>query len=130
VNKANTTLTLHGYAAVVEKLQADMKNEVPYRNLINVESVTLNDRQPDGSISMEMVPVATKDWFTSIRNGTLGTLSVVHGTAAGNIVELSAPTVQLFNPRFSDSQGICMLDTELVFAPGASGNDEIVIKVK
>lgn len=130
VNKANTTLSLHSYAATVETLQIDMKNEVPYRNLINFEGVTVNDRKPDGSLSMEMVSVATKAWLTSIAAGTTGAMQMVHGLVAGNIVQIDAPTVQLFSPRFANSQGIQMLQANMVMLPGGSGNDEITITVK
>lgn len=131
VNKANTpTFTLHGYAAVMEALQIDMKNEVPYRNLVNTESVNLVDRKPGGSVNMEAVAVATKAWFATIDAGTTGALAMVHGTVAGNIIQVDAPTVQLFSPKLSPSQGVAMLQADLVFLPGSSGNDEITLKVK
>jgi len=130
VNKANTTLSLHGVSAVVENLQVDMKNEVAYRNLINHEGVSINDRKPDGSISLEMTSVATKDWLSAIGNGATGALAMVHGTVAGNIVEIAAPTTQLFTPRYANSQGIAMLQANMVFAPGSSGNDEFTLTVK
>ena len=45
VNKANSTLSLHGIAAVVEKLQVDTAAQIEYRNLYNFEGVqvTLED---------------------------------------------------------------------------------------
>ena len=130
VTKGNTTLSLHGIAAVVDKLQIDMVNEFPYRNLINFEGATINDRKPAGSISMEMVKVATKDWFATIDAAGTGALQVVHGTVAGNIVQIDAPGVQLISPRFTANQGIQMLDASLRLVPGGSGNDEITITVK
>lgn len=129
VNRQNTTLSLHGVSAVVETLQLDMKNEYPYRNLIGYDGVTINDRKPDGSLSMEMVSAGTKDWFASIAAATTGALEIVHGTVAGNIIEIDAPAVQLVSPRFADSQGIQMLQANLLFMP-VSGNDEITITVK
>lgn len=129
VNNQNTTVSLHGYAAVVETLQIDMKNEYPYRNLIGFDGVTINDRKPDGSISLEMTTVAAKDWFASIAGATTGALQIVHGTVAGNIIQIDAPAVQLVSPRFADSQGIQMLQANLLFMP-VSGNDEITITVK
>lgn len=129
VNKQNTTLTLHGYAGVVETLQIDLKNEYPYRNLIGYEGVTINDRKPDGSISMEMVGVAAKNWFATISAATTGALQIVHGTVPGNIIQIDAPAVQLVSPRFADSQGIQMLQANLLFMP-VNGNDEITITVK
>lgn len=131
VTKANTpTFTLHGYAAVMESLQIDLKNEVPYRNLVNTESITLTDRMPEGSVSMEAVSVATKDWWATIDVGTTGALQMVHGITTGNIVQIDAPTVQIFSPKFGNSQGVQMLQANLVFLPGGSGNDELTIKVK
>ena len=71
--------------------------------------------------------MATKDWWTSIKNVTTGALALVHGTTAGNKVQIDAPNVQLITPQYQDQDGIAMLQCGLVFAPGASGNDEIKI---
>lgn len=130
VNKTNTpTFTLHGYAGAVESLTLDMKNQVNYRNRIGRESVDIGDRMPDGSVSMEMVSVATKDWLAAIQAGTTGSLHLVHGTTPGNIIDIAAPAVQLFRPRYGEDRGMLMLQADLALMPNA-GNDEIVITVK
>jgi hypothetical protein len=130
INKQYTTLSLHGLAAVVEALQLDMNNEVPYRNLIGFEGVSVNDRKPGGSITMEMVGVATHNWFSTIDTAGTGALQLVHGLTAGNIIQIDAPGVQLVSPRFTNSQGIQMLQANLKLVPGGSGDDEITITVK
>lgn len=130
INKQYTTLTLHGLSAVVETLQIDMKNEFPYRNLIGYEGVTINDRKPDGSISMEMVKVATKNWMSIMDLATSGSMQLIHGTTAGSIVQIDAPNVTLVQPRFSNNQGVQMLQANLKFNPGSAGNDEITITFK
>lgn len=130
VNKDNTpTATLHGVQGKVQSISVDMANTLVYRNLIGAESIELPERQPTGSFVMELDTVASKDWFTTIKNGTLGTLSVVHGKTAGNIVELAAPKVQILDPSFSDSDGIVMLSTKLDIQPN-TGNDEFVLTVR
>ena len=130
VNKDNTpTASLHGVQGKVQSISVDMANSLVYRNLIGSESIELPDRQPTGSFVMELESVATKDWFTTIKNGTLGALSVVHGKTAGNIVELAAPKVQVLDPSFSDSDGIVMLSTKLDIQPN-TGNDEFVLTVR
>lgn len=129
-NKVNSQLTLMGVAAVVEKLQLDMKNQVEYRSLYNFEGLQIGDRKPDGSISMEMTTVAVKDWLTAIGNTTSGALQVIHGLTAGNIVEFNLPNAQLLSPKYSNSQGAVMLDASLTLNPGASGNDELVMVVR
>ncbi|MBW7899844.1 MAG: hypothetical protein H3C26_00060 [Rhodocyclaceae bacterium] len=131
VNRTNTpTLTLHGAAGRVQSLTADMAIDVIHRSLVGgEESVQIVDRKPAGQIVMEAVSVATKDWWTSIKDVTTGPLNLVHGLVAGNKVQFEAPTVQIINPQYQDSQGIAMLSCGLVFAPGATGNDEIRITV-
>jgi hypothetical protein len=130
VNKQNTpTASLHGVPGKVQSISVDMANQLVYRNLIGVEGIEIPDRQPTGSFVMELDTVATKDWYTTIEKGTLGTLSVIHGKTAGNIVELAAPKVQVLDPSFSDSDGIVMLTTKLDIQPN-TGNDELVLTVR
>lgn len=129
VNRTNTpTFTLHGYAAMVDDLQVDLGNQVVYRGLIGgAESVRLVDRKATGSVLMEAVKVADKDWWTSIRNVVTGPLALVHGLVAGNIVEVEAPNVQIHTPDYQEQDGILMLSGKLAFTPGATGNDELVL---
>ncbi|KQV78473.1 hypothetical protein ASD15_21920 [Massilia sp. Root351] len=130
VNAANTpTVALHGFAGKVQSISADMANQLVYRNLIGKESIEITDRQPTGSIAMEMESVATKDWYATIKDGVLGPLLVVHGKVAGNIVELAAPKAQVLEPSFSDSDGIVMLTCKLDLQP-AQGNDELTLTVR
>lgn len=130
VTKANTpTFTLHSIAVKATQFSIDMANDVNYRNYIGSESVNLTDRKPTGSTTFEYDAVSVKDWFTPVRLGTLSTLQMVHGTTAGNIVQIDAPKVQLTNPSLSEDTGIAMLSLGLELQPNA-GNDEIVISVK
>lgn len=128
-NRTNTpTFTLHGYAGMLDNLQIDMANNVQYRGLIGgAEFVRLTDRKPAGSVLMEAVKVADKDWWTSITAATTGALELVHGLTAGNIVEVDAPNVQLHTPTYQDQNGILMLAAQTTINPGASGNDELVL---
>lgn len=130
VGKANTPVfKLHTYDAVMQQLTLDMKNTVKYRNLVNHEGVRISDRKPDGSVRIEATKVAERDWWAAIRAGTVGPLAMVHGTTAGNIVELSAPGVQITSPAFDNDEGIQMFRSNLVVKP-VNGNDELVITVK
>jgi hypothetical protein len=127
VNKDNTpSCTLHGVSVKMQSFSGDLANQIIYRNLVNSEGVRITDRAPAGSISFELDTVATKDWWTIAKNGTLGALSITHGTVAGNIVKIDSPKVQLTNPQYADSDGIAMLNLTLSFQPN-TGNDEIVI---
>ncbi|TWI65170.1 hypothetical protein IP91_02577 [Pseudoduganella lurida] len=130
VNAANTpTIALHGFAGKVQSFSIDIANTLTYRNLVGYEGVQITDRQPTGSIAMELEDVATKDWYTTIAKGTLGPLAVTHGKTAGNIVEIACPKVQVMDPSFSDSDGIAMLTTKLDVQPDL-GNDEFILTVR
>lgn len=124
------TVSLHGVSSVpVQSVTIDMGNTIAVRNLIGGESVELTDRKPVGKITMELASVATKDWWASVRAGTTGALQVVHGTTAGNIVQVDASKVYLTNPQYSEQDGIGMVTFDLALATTA-GNDEISITVK
>lgn len=129
VNRTNTpTLTVLTYAGRVHSFTADLANEVIFREMIGASTgeVLITNRKPAGQILMEAVTVATKDWWTSIKNITTGAVQLIHGTTAGNKFQIDAPNVQLINPQYQDQDGVAMLQAGLVFAP-STGNDEIKI---
>jgi hypothetical protein len=123
------TLALHGIASPSSGITVNIANEVVHRNLIGHESVVITDRKPAGNLVIEATTVAQKDWWTVARNATLGALQVVHGTEAGNIVELASPRVQITAPQYQDMDGIAMLAANLTFVPD-TGNDELVITLR
>jgi hypothetical protein len=133
VSTANTTdFNLHSFnAAVYQSLKIDIANEVKYRQLVGSEWVMIGDRKPMGSISIEAMTVATKDWWTAAKTAATGAFCIKHGQTAGNIVGFTGSKVQVSNPKYSDSDGVAMLDMDLAFIPYSSaGNDEIRICCK
>lgn len=130
VNKANTTFSLHGYAAPLAELSIDYGNVLTYVNLPNQEEVRFTDRKVRGSVTIDLPSIATKDYFTIIRAATTGALALVHGTAAGQKVLIDAPAVQLTSPRYSEGDGVAMLQMSLEIQPTAAGNDEITYKTQ
>lgn len=129
-NKANTTTcTLHSLAAVCRSLDVDLGNEVVARDLVNAQDVILTDRAVTGQISIEAVPVATKAWFAIEDATTLGALSVIHGTSAGNIIELAASNVQILNPQYEEQDGVAYQALDLRFTESA-GDDDFTLIVR
>lgn len=128
VNNTNTTtFSLHGTSSTMVDLSIDMANQIVYRNVVGNESVELVDRAPAGNVVIESPTIATKDWFTAANNSTTGALSLVHGTAAGNICTVAAPNTQVISPNYGDSDSISTLQMGLSLVPGSSGDDEISI---
>lgn len=125
-----TTYTVDSYAVKAESFSFDQSNEVVYRNVVNSENVTIVDRSPTGSLSFEAPAIGTKDFHDIAKDGTLVAIAITHGTVAGNIIEFSAPNVQLSNLSHAESAGILMLNMNTRFIPGSSGDDEFVITIR
>jgi len=128
VNKANTVVLVGGYAARMSMFSIDYANDVQYRNRTGREDVVVGDRSMGGKSTIELPLVAEKDFLGASGLCTLGTasaMSVVHGTAAGNIITLAIPKAQLLKPKFQKEQGTIMLSCDLHLARNAAGNDEI-----
>lgn len=126
VSPQNTTATLHGYTGVIADFSFDLGVKVSYLPRINAESVQVTDRVTTGSITLEDVPVAVKDFDTICRTGTSGAFVITHGQTAGNRVQISAPAVQLHAMQSSEQDNIEMLQMAMSFNR-VVGNDEVVI---
>lgn len=130
VNNVNTTpLTLHAYAIKMKQLSIDLGVQNVYRNLPNSEAVRFIGRKAKYSAMFEDELVATKDWWTIIKAGTLGALAVTHGLTAGNIVAIAAANVQVARPKLSRDNDISMLGVDGGIVPTVAGNDEFSITV-
>lgn len=130
-NNDNTTgFELFSYAAALESLSLNMNNQVVFHSLIGSESVLVTDRGVNGSVVFEAPTITAKDFFSLALGNTLGNLEIVHGTTAGNIVEIASSRADVSNPTYSDNNGIQMLNVPITLVPSTSGNDEITITVK
>lgn len=121
----NTTFSLDGFALPLRRLELNSNNDLAFRSLIGpVDRVTWRNRAWGGTILGELPDLASKDYFQKLRPGTTMVLSVTHGTAAGNIVSIAAPKVQITSIDLPDEDGIMMLSLGVILQPNA-GNDEI-----
>lgn len=127
VNRANTPAwEFHGYTGCLQAMTMDLANNLVYRNLIGCSGAEITDRAPTGNAILEAPSIANFNFADKVVKAELGLFSVTHGTAAGNIVKIDMPKVQLVNPTYSDQDGIAMLNVGLSIQPD-EGNDEISI---
>jgi len=130
-NSDNTTdFELFSFGAALESLNINFNNAIQYRSLIGAEDVLMTDRQMSGQVVFEAPTITAKDFFSLALGSTLGNLDITHGTAAGNMVQITSSRVDVSNPSYQDQNGIQMLQVPLTFVPSTSGNDEISIVVK
>lgn len=116
MNKDNTAVLFGSLQARMSSLSIAYGNDVKYRNLTNFESVIIADRLARGSAMIELPTVAEQNFLGAsglISSAQTAALTVTHGTVAGNIVELSVPKAQLFNPRNTGEDGQAMLNCDL-----------------
>ncbi|WFE92305.1 phage tail tube protein [Roseibium porphyridii] len=129
VSKSATTLTLHGAARVGESLSIDLGQQIEPRHLIGAERIQLTDRRATGTAVVEADTLANVDWFAIASARTQAALQLVHGTAAGNIVQIDAPNVEVGRPSQGQTQGVVNYSLPLMLVPN-TGNDELTITVK
>lgn len=129
VSKANTTMSLHGWAAVAESLTVDLGNTLTPRFLIGDELIAITDRQSSGTAVVEAKSLATINWFDIAQSRARDALSLVHGTAAGNTVELAAPKVEIGRPTQGQTDGIVNYSLPLMLCPD-EGLDDLVLTVR
>lgn len=129
-NNTNTTaFSLFSYSGVLQSLDFSLNNQCEFRSLIGgSESILITDRKPSGELSIEAPALATKDFFAISQAGTLGALSITHGTVDGYKVKLDCAQVDIGDVAYEDSQGITML--RIPFQPiPSSGNDDFKITI-
>lgn len=127
-NTENTTFSLDGYNLALRRLELDANNDLAFRSLIGPEDrVTWRNRGWAGRILGELPDLTTKNYFSNFRPGTLIPLSLIHGKTAGNIVEVSAPRVQITGIDVAEEDGIAMLALDVALVPTDAGNDEITL---
>lgn len=124
-----TTLSLHGVSVTGYSLELDIANSVLFKSLIGEESVRIQGRSPTGKIKILAPLQSEKDWILGAKNGSVGTLQLVHGVGAGSIVQIDAPKIQLLSANYGNDNGVATLDIGLSPIP-VSGDDEIKITVK
>ena len=130
VNKTNSPAwSLHGYTGCLQSFTMDLANQLAWRSLIGCEGADISDRTPTGNAVLELPTIAALDWPALVINGSLAAFSITHGTAAGNIVKIDMPKVQLTDPSYSDQNGIAMLNLSLGIQPDV-GNDELILTFK
>lgn len=126
VNFANTSaFSVHSFnSSELYSMELDLGNNVVYRNKPNAEDVVIVDRKPTLTVSIGEPTLALKNFYTNMRGAVLDVLSITHGTGAGNIVNHSAPKMQIESISVGAQDNVRTLDIKGWLLPNA-GNDEI-----
>jgi hypothetical protein len=125
VTKTNTpTFTVNAVAFVMRETILDLGNQVEPRLLVGSEQIIIVDRAESLSMRVEAQPVSSFNPFSLAAAQTEVAVSLVHGTVAGAITTLAAPTTQIKRlSGFENAQNILEWPLEGVPLP-SSGNDQ------
>ena len=127
-NGNTTGFQFLSYAGLLQSVSMDLGNTVEYRELVGAASakeVLITDRAANGSVSIEAILTATKDYFAaSLVDGSLGNLQFLHGTTAGNKVQFISTKVDIGDVGYGELQGVAMLEIPYTLVPSTAGNDE------
>ena len=124
----NSSFTIGGYAAIISSLSVDMQNDMQMTDSVNgadgYAEAAIVGRDALGTIDPEATLVATRDWWSVWEDGTQEALSIVIGTAAGNISTFTAPKCTHRELAEGDRNGILTYDIPFTCA-GNAGDDEV-----
>lgn len=126
VNTVNTTFALDGYAAVLRSFQLKANGAPKLRNLVGSRYIQRGNHAMSGNIIVEAPQIATKDYLAKLRSGALIAASVVHGTAAGSIVECKTDFLQIDSIQEQNEDDILMFNIG-VTATISAGQDDLVL---
>ena len=122
-----TGFQLLSYSGALQSFSFDLGNSTVYRELVGgTKEVLITDRAATGSLSIEAVTMATKDYFASAvdDDAALGNLVFTHGTAAGNKVQFTSSKVDIGDVSYGDSDGIAMLEIPYTCVPDSAAGAE------
>lgn len=126
------TCTVGGQDVPIRSLRVDVNNNVVYEDMINLREVFITARNPEGELVCRALRQADFGGLNLVnRSVTATTVSLAAniGTSAGNIVEVSAPTVYMRPPRYEEMNGFRYFRIPLLICE-SSGNDDLVIIAK
>jgi len=136
-NGNSSGFKLLNYNGAVQSLSLDLGNSLVYRELVGgTKEVLLTDRAVTGSVSIEAVTIATKNYFAAaLIDSGLGTntqLEFTHGTgssgsANGNTIKVASTRIDIGDVSYGEQDGIAMLEIPYTAIPSTAGNNEFSI---
>ncbi len=124
-NGNTTNFQLLSYAGALMNFSMDVGNSLVYRELVGgTKEVLITDRAANGSVTIEAPTLSQKDYFTAaLTDSTLGNLAFLHGTTAGNKVQLTSSKVDIGDVAYGEADGVTMLEIPYTLVPSAANNE-------
>ena len=122
--------TIASYAAIIESLKFDVKNEIVKRMSANAATGILEyfikGRSVTGECDPEVPSLAAKDFWALWSNSTEAVMQATIGSAQGNKIVIDGKA-RLDTPKYGERENILTYAIPLNFCPSDAGNDELSI---
>ena len=124
-NGNTSGFSLLSYSGALMNITMDVGNTLVYRELVGgTKEVLITDRAANGSVTIEAPTLAQKDYFTAaLTDSSLGNLAFLHGTTAGNKVQLTSSKVDIGDVAYGEADGVTMLEIPYSLVPSAANNE-------
>lgn len=130
VTPASWDMTIDGYALKATELNLDAGVEINHEEAANdYQCMAIVDSQMSGSVTYYKEHLSAKDYYAKANTHTPVVLDTTVGATAGDIVQVTASSVQQDFPEYGDKNKSRTQSMNLTLLP-TSGNDELVIIVK
>jgi hypothetical protein len=123
-------VTLGGVAQVLDKVEIDIGEDIQTRTSPAEATGWIHSyiaaRETKATIDPEIQLVATDNVISKLKSGAVGAFSLQAGSAAGNIITITAPRVQIVEAPAGERNGAVTRDVTLRFLRNA-GDDDLVM---
>jgi hypothetical protein len=127
----NTTFSLGSFAAPLRRLVITGGSVYEPRSLIGpTDKVMYRNREMTAEALIEFPDLTSKNYYTNMIARSTQVLQVIHGTSAGNIVQVDAARAEIGLITTPAEQGQLMATIPMRFLPSTSGNDELTLTSK
>lgn len=122
-------LSIHGHTPILQRLNMNLGAAPTFIGRVNDERVDITARAGSGEALIEEPSLADADYEAAMAAHDRDVVLYQHGTAAGNIVEVSAPKAQIVGCDEGEDSGVAMQTLRLSLKPDG-GNDEFKLVFK
>lgn len=112
--------------AGLHEVTVDFGQKVEFYEHSEEEQIMQVDRKANWQGTIEEPDVVTRNYYADVNNDTIMAFSYIHGTVAGNIVEIAAGKTQIMQPRRQAVQDIAALQVQGNFIQDGSGPEYTV----
>lgn len=119
----------------LQSVEIDVGNQLVYRELVGCDKeVLITNRRSSGTVTIDAVLMAKKNYFEAANSNETGVLKFTHGTVPGNRVTFRAPRASLNSISYTEADNVLQYNIPFTLLPDSldmagTGNREFTLDV-